>query len=99
VNLVTRNVRLQLANQNLQLRYRIAIALICFGRLSNFPAEVIQLLVTLRDDAFGVIKRTLQLRRMFPCMTEFLRTLPLLISQCFDLSGSHTRRSQERVMR
>ena len=39
------------------------------------------------------------MRRMLPCATEFLLAVPLLISQRFDLSGSHARRRQKRVMR
>ena len=99
VNFVICDLHLQLANPDFERRYRIATALLCFRCLSYLPTEVIQFFVVLRDDPFGVIQRTLQLRRMLPCVTEFLRALPLLISQCLDLSGSHARRGQERVVR
>jgi len=99
VNLMTRDLLLQLANPNLERRYRIATALVRFRRLSYFLTEDIHFLVLSSDDAFGVIQRALQLRRMLPCMTEFLPELPFLIAQCLDLPGSNARRGQERVMR
>ena len=99
VNLVVRDLHLQLANPDLERRYRVATAFVCFRCLYHFPTEVIQFLVVLRDDALGVIKRALQLRRMLPCLTKFLRALPILLTERFDLSGSHARRGQKRVMR
>ena len=55
VNLVIRDLHLQLTNPDLERRYRITTALVCFRCLYYFPTEVIQFLVVLRDDALGVI--------------------------------------------
>ena len=55
MNLVIRNLHLQLVNSDFERRYRIKTGPVSFRCLYHLPAQVIQLLVVMRDDAFGVI--------------------------------------------
>ena len=56
VNLVILDLHLQLTNPDLERRYRVTTALVCFRCLSCLPTEVIEYLVVSRDDALVMIK-------------------------------------------